>query len=161
MLETLRQKITAVAVMVTMLVVPLALAPVTAYAATCTSPGVPAGCTSAAGGTDTTQTDINGALNCGATLSLETSSSCSTASTQGSDKINSGLHTGLSLFTAVDAIAAVFILIYGSMRYITSRGDSGKVSEAKNTIIYGLIGLVIAVFALFIVQFVLGKSQSL
>jgi hypothetical protein len=52
-------------------------------------------------------------------------------------------------------IISVFMLIFGGIRYITSGGDSKKVTEAKNTILYAIIGLVIAVLSFAIVQFVL------
>ena len=52
------------------------------------------------------------------------------------------------------------MIIYGGMRYITSGGDSGKITSAKNTIIYALIGLVVVALAQFIVKFVLNKVTS-
>lgn len=54
---------------------------------------------------------------------------------------------------AVGIIAVVFIII-GGIRYATSSGDSDKVKSAKNTILYALIGLVIAILANVIVQIV-------
>ncbi len=53
---------------------------------------------------------------------------------------------------------SVIMVIYGGFRYVTSGGDSGKVSGAKNTIVYALIGLLIVVLAQVIVKFVLEKA---
>lgn len=53
-------------------------------------------------------------------------------------------------------IVAVIMLIYGGLRYVMSGGDSKKVTDAKNTILYAIIGLIIAVLAYAIVNFVLG-----
>lgn len=53
-------------------------------------------------------------------------------------------------------IIAVIMLIWGGIRYITSGGDSKKVTDAKNTILYAIIGLVIALLAFAIVNFVIG-----
>ena len=50
---------------------------------------------------------------------------------------------------------AVVIIIYGGVRYMTSAGDSSKVKDAKNTILYGIIGLVIALLAFAIVSFIM------
>ncbi len=50
---------------------------------------------------------------------------------------------------------SVVMLIIGGIRYITSGGDSKKVTDAKNTVLYAIIGLVVAVFAYAIVNFVL------
>jgi hypothetical protein len=49
------------------------------------------------------------------------------------------------------------MIIWGGLRYITSGGDSAKITSAKNTIIYALIGLVVVALAQFIVKFVLAK----
>ena len=49
---------------------------------------------------------------------------------------------------------AVIIIIMGGIQYMTSSGDSGKVKKAKDTILYGVIGLIICVLAFAIVNFV-------
>ena len=51
----------------------------------------------------------------------------------------------------------VVVMIVGGVNYMISAGDSGKVTKAKNTILYGLIGLVICVLAFAIVNFVIGN----
>lgn len=60
---------------------------------------------------------------------------------------------------AVGAIS-VIMLIWGGLRYITSGGDSKKITDAKNTILYAIIGLVIAVLAFAIINFVLNAIGS-
>jgi hypothetical protein len=52
---------------------------------------------------------------------------------------------------------SVLMIIIGGLRYVISAGDSNGVQGAKNTILYALVGLVVAVAAQFIVTFVLGK----
>jgi len=52
-------------------------------------------------------------------------------------------------------IVSVIMLIYGGLRYIMSGGDSKKVTDAKNTILYAIIGLIISLLAYAIVNFVL------
>lgn len=52
-------------------------------------------------------------------------------------------------------IVSVIMLIYGGLRYVMSGGDSKKVTDAKNTILYAIIGLIIAVLSYAIVHFVL------
>lgn len=61
--------------------------------------------------------------------------------------------TNIALY--VIGFIAVAMLIWGGLRYIISGGDSKKVTDAKNTILYALLGLVIAFFAYAIVNFVL------
>lgn len=52
-------------------------------------------------------------------------------------------------------VVSVIMLIYGGLRYIMSGGDSKKVTDAKNTILYAIIGLIISLLAYAIVNFVL------
>ena len=52
-------------------------------------------------------------------------------------------------------ILAVIILIWGGIRYILSGGDSGAVSSAKKTILYAVVGLIVAILAYAIVNFVI------
>lgn len=72
------------------------------------------------------------------------------------------------VFTRITSIAlyvigaiSVIMLIWGGLRYIISGGDSKKVTDAKNTILYAIIGLVFAVLAYAIVSFVLNSIGSL
>lgn len=51
---------------------------------------------------------------------------------------------------------AVIVLIIGGIRYVTSGGDSSAVTAAKNTILYAIIGIIVAILAYAIVNFVLG-----
>ncbi len=57
-------------------------------------------------------------------------------------------------------IIAVVMMILGGVQYATSAGDTAKVTKAKNTILYGIIGLVVAVLAYAIVNFVLGSLTN-
>jgi hypothetical protein len=52
------------------------------------------------------------------------------------------------------------MLIWGGLRYIMSGGDSKKITDAKNTILYAIIGLIIAVLAFAIVNFVLNTIST-
>lgn len=57
-------------------------------------------------------------------------------------------------------IIAVVMLIIGGVKYVISGGDAKKVTDAKNTVLYAIIGLVIAVFAYAIVNFVISSLPS-
>ena len=63
------------------------------------------------------------------------------------------------LLFLVGAIS-VIMLIVGGIRYILSAGDQQKVTDAKNTILYAIIGIIIAVLAWAIVHFLLGWLYS-
>ena len=51
-------------------------------------------------------------------------------------------------------IISVIMLIIGGIKYATSAGDSNKVTSAKNTIVYAILGLVVAIFAWAIISWV-------
>lgn len=75
-------------------------------------------------------------------------------------KINQLVATIVNLFSVIVGVVAVLMIIVGGFRYITSGGDSGNVSTAKNTILYAIVGLVIVALAQFIVKFVLAKATG-
>ena len=52
---------------------------------------------------------------------------------------------------------SVVMLIIGGIRYVISGGNSAAVTAAKNTILYAIVGLIIALFAYAIVNFVIGS----
>ena len=54
-------------------------------------------------------------------------------------------------------LISVIMLVYGGLRYILSGGDSKKVTDAKNTVLYAIIGLIISLLAYAIVNFVLNS----
>lgn len=60
------------------------------------------------------------------------------------------------LIWAVGILSTIMIIV-GGIFYVTSAGDPGKIKKAKDTIMYGIIGLVIAVLAFAIVNFVVNS----
>lgn len=62
----------------------------------------------------------------------------------------------IEIVIGVLGLVAVFVMIYGGFTYMTSTGDASKVQRGKNIIIYGLVGLVVAILAYAIVKFVGG-----
>ncbi len=57
-------------------------------------------------------------------------------------------------------LIAVIFIILGAVTFVTSSGDPGKVKKAKDTILYGVIGVVVALLAYAIVNFVLSSVFS-
>lgn len=74
--------------------------------------------------------------------------------------VQSAITDVINLFSIVVGVTAVIMIIIGGFRYITSGGDSGNVSGAKNTILYALIGLVIVALAQTIVRFVIRRFTT-
>ena len=63
--------------------------------------------------------------------------------------------TIINVVLSVVGIIAVVMIILGGITFMTSQGDSAKVAKGKNTLIYGVVGLVVALLAFAIVNFVL------
>lgn len=60
------------------------------------------------------------------------------------------------LLFIVGAIAVIMIVI-GGLRYVISGGDATQVQSAKNTILYALVGVIVAILAYAAVNFVIGS----
>lgn len=67
------------------------------------------------------------------------------------------VNTIINVALGVIGLVAVVMIIMGGLSYTTSAGDAAKVKKAKDTIMYGVIGLVVALLAFAIVNFVLGN----
>lgn len=104
--------------------------------------------------------DIGNNLKCGSNLDAS-GSGCDSNVTTGSSNLNNVITDIVNIFSVIVGIVSVIMIIYGGFRYVTSGGDSGNVSSAKNTIIYAVIGLVVVALAQFIVQFVLDKVTTI
>lgn len=61
----------------------------------------------------------------------------------------------ISTLTYVVGAIAVLMIIIGAVRYSLSAGDQSQVTAAKNTILYALIALIVAIMANALVNFVL------
>jgi hypothetical protein len=96
----------------------------------------------------------------GANLS-DTPTGCDSASsTANANKVNDILKTVLTILSLVVAIISVFMIIIGGIRFVTSQGDGSSTAAARNTIIYAVIGLVVAAIAQALVQFVVGRAAT-
>jgi hypothetical protein len=104
-------------------------------------------------------TNLQGSLSCGTDININ-DSSCQVGDTTSSDTVNHTVQLALNLFSAIVGIIAVVMIIVGGIRYITSGGDSGNVTAAKNTILYAVIGLIVVALAQIIVKFVLTRFVS-
>ena len=57
----------------------------------------------------------------------------------------------------VVGIVAVIMIVWSGFKYITAAGDSGKIASAKSSLIYAIVGLIIAILAYAIVNFVMER----
>ena len=74
---------------------------------------------------------------------------------------NSGVFKQVTnMILYIVGVVAVIMLIIGGIKYVTSGGDAKKVTDAKNTVLYAIIGLVVAFLAFAIVNFVISALPS-
>ena len=74
---------------------------------------------------------------------------------EGEADVNNVVQTIITILIWLVGVLAVIMIIYGGIIYTTSGGDPGKVKKGKDTIIYGIVGLIIAILAFVIVNFVI------
>ena len=55
---------------------------------------------------------------------------------------------------------SVIMIIVGGLRYVISGGNSNNVTAAKNTILYAIVGVIIAMLSYAIINFVLGSFTN-
>ena len=103
--------------------------------------------------------DINENLNCGANLSFN-GTGCDTDPDAAGEAVDNIVENVINVISLAVGVIAVVMIIIGGMRYITSSGESGNVTGAKNTIMYAVVGLVVVALAQIIVRFVVQKSTE-
>lgn len=91
-------------------------------------------------------------------LQIESRQACEDPEAEG--PVNNLITSIINIFSVVVGIIAVIMIIFGGFRYITSGGDSGNISSAKQTIIYAVVGLIIVALAQVIVRFVLFRATT-
>lgn len=91
----------------------------------------------------------------GACSSGSTSEVCKNRGEQVEPVIQKVVNTLLYIIGAV----AVLVIIIAGIMYSISTGDSGRISKAKNMLLYAVIGLVIAFFAYAIVNWVYDRFK--
>jgi hypothetical protein len=67
------------------------------------------------------------------------------------------ISTIINILLGLIGVVAVIMLIYGGFRYVLSAGNEKATSAAKDTILFAIIGIVVAVLAFAIVNFVIGS----
>lgn len=63
----------------------------------------------------------------------------------------------INLLLMIIGIIAVIMIIIGGIRYVTSGGDAGQTKMAKDTILYAIVGLVVAIMSYALVNWVIGQ----
>ena len=85
-------------------------------------------------------------------------SSLAECNLSGENNLMPTVSTIINVIIGVVGIVSVIFIVIGGLSYVTSAGDPGKTKKAKDTILYAIIGLIVAVLAFAIVNFVLASA---
>lgn len=80
--------------------------------------------------------------------------------TGGQQTITKVLNAVLAIISWIAGIAAIIMIVLAGLKYITSGGDSSQVASAKTSLVYALVGLVIAAIAQLLVHFVISTAKA-
>lgn len=70
------------------------------------------------------------------------------------------VQTVINVLLSIIGVIAVVMLIIGGIRYTTSQGNEKAIEGAKNTILYAIIGIVVAFAAFALITFVINQLNS-
>lgn len=73
----------------------------------------------------------------------------------GGDKLGQTIRNVVVFFIIIAVVIALFYLLYGGVKWITSKGDKTEVESARNHIMAAIIGLIVVFLAVFIVSLIL------
>lgn len=79
--------------------------------------------------------------------------------TGGADDLSKNIKIVVNVMLFLLGAIAVIMIIIGGIRYATSGGDASSTKAAKDTILYAVIGLVVAILAYAIVNFILNAFK--
>lgn len=89
---------------------------------------------------------------------IRSGSDAAGGSGQSSD-LGGQIKTVVNILLYILGAVSVLMIVIGGVRYTISNGDSSSITGAKNTILYSVIGLIIAILAYSIVNFVLSSFK--
>ncbi len=92
--------------------------------------------------------------------SANTYAECNLPADATEDQLFDSVKNIINVILGVLGIVAVVVIILGGFTFMTSQGDAGKVMKGRNTILWGVVGLVVALMAFVIVNFVLKGVSS-
>lgn len=105
--------------------------------------------------------EIDKNLQCGANLQFTVPPEGCSVDSNGitaAERVDQIVSQIIDILSLVVGVVAVVMIIIGGLRYVTSGGDSGNVTGAKNTILYAVVGLIVVALSQVIVRFVVDRA---
>jgi hypothetical protein len=93
---------------------------------------------------------------CSGLHQLDGTQGCGTSS--GDNAVSNLASTVVTILSILIGAVSIIVILYAGFKYVTSGGDSNRVSSAKTTLIYAFVGLIIAALAQVIVHWVLNTA---
>lgn len=90
-----------------------------------------------------------------------TQGTTSTCGTNSNSTVSNLTHTITNLLSIAVGVISVVMIIVGGIKLATSGGDPAKAKSGRSTVIYALIGLVVAVLAQLLVNVVFKQASTL
>lgn len=87
-------------------------------------------------------------------LAVEPGEECDDSAKQEIAKLLSSV---INILSWIVGIVSVIMIIVGGLKFVLSNGDSSGIASARSTVIYALVGLVVAALAQVLVAFVLNR----
>ncbi len=78
---------------------------------------------------------------------------------EGETKVKSVMKSVVNVLLMTVGVISIIMIVIGGIMFALSSGDASKVTKARNMVIYAVVGLVVALFASAIINFVFNKVQ--
>lgn len=101
-------------------------------------------------------TQVEAAAPCSGVACLNQGSNSATPAGTNTN-LRAQLQTVTNILLFLLGAIAVVVIVIGGIKYTTSDGDSSKIQSAKNTILYAIVGIIVALLAFAIVSFVINQ----
>jgi ABC-type Fe3+-siderophore transport system permease subunit len=79
---------------------------------------------------------------------------------KGSTSVNSLISTIVNIISLIAGALAIIMIVVAGIKFITSGGDASKVSSAKSSLIYALVGIAVVALSQALVHFVLNNASQ-
>jgi len=76
---------------------------------------------------------------------------------QQEDALENNIQNVLNTIYSIVGVIAVIVIIIGAYSYVTAQGEEAKVKRGRDTIVYGIVGLLVVMLAFAITTFVLNS----
>jgi len=97
---------------------------------------------------------------CQALSQLDSKQGCTSQNGTGGVSVQNLITTIVNILSLIVGAAAVIMIILSGMKFISSGGDANKVSSAKSSLIYAIIGLIIVALTQAIIHFTLDNASK-